>query len=268
MVGLNDADSRQGPPAADENVFGGESRLAKVERVRSIAGSARSLVFAFDDGGAVGHRPGQYVALAAGDGTITLPIADWSRDASTFELVAAPDAPGSECLQGLEVGDRVTIRGPLGNALPLAAMVGNDVLVLVNGNGMAAARPLMQFLLAERARYGKIALLYGAPEPSAILFNDELEAWAKEPGVNVKVTVERGGEGWQGYIGVPTMLIPRLEVDPGNLYAYLAGPSNTYKFMTLAVRARSVPEDRILVLDEARMQAGGEAVLESAALQA
>ena len=83
------------------------------------------------------------------------------------------------------------MRGPYGNAWPLAEAAGRDVVVVAGGIGLAPLRPVVDALLADRERYGAISVLYGGRSPAELLYPDELERWGRE--LDVAVTVDAPG---------------------------------------------------------------------------
>ena len=92
--------------------------------------------------------------------------------------------------------------------------VGRDVVIVAGGLGLAPLRPALYRLLAERARYGKIVLLYGTRSPDDILFRRELEPWRRRLDIEIEVTVDHAIRDWHGNVGVVTTLIPRADVRP------------------------------------------------------
>ena len=60
-------------------------------------------------------------------------------------------------------------------------------------------------LLAERERYGRVALLYGARSPADQLYPDELVRW-RDHGIDVDTIVDHGAAGWPGRVGLVTAL--------------------------------------------------------------
>lgn len=231
-----------------------------VKEAVGISSTHKKLVIASEDGRPFVYGPGQYLRAEGGLKSGCLPIANWSDTEAECEVVCALSEEGSFGSQVAE-RDKVMFRGPLGNTVPVDVFRGNDVVFLVSHEGVVPARSLMHYLLAHRNDFGKIILLYGAPKPAGILFKSELEAWKKSSNMEVKVAVERGGEGWMGYVGVPTMFIPRLNVDPGKTAVFLAGPSHTYKFMVLALRSIQIPAERTALMISERMEMDEPAII-------
>jgi NAD(P)H-flavin reductase len=116
------------------------------------------------------------------------------------------------------------VRGPFGTGWPLEAAEGRDVIVVAGGIGLAPLRPVIYRLMAERERYRRVVLLYGARTPRDILFRRELEHWRSRLDLDVLVTVDRADPSWNGSVGVVTRLISRAPIDPANAVAFLVGP--------------------------------------------
>ena len=77
-------------------------------------------------------------------------------------------------------------------------------LVVAGGLGLAPLRPALYRLLAERRRFGRVALLYGTRSPADILYPRELERWRKRLDLQLEVTVDHAGADWHGHVGVVT----------------------------------------------------------------
>ena len=65
------------------------------------------------------------------------------------------------------------------------------MLIIAGGLGMAPLRPAVVGMLADRARYGRVSVLYGAATPTTSFTADELENWRQRLDVEVEVTVDR-----------------------------------------------------------------------------
>src|SRR5208337_783485 len=65
----------------------------------------------------------------------------------------------------LKPGDQIGVRGPYGSHWPLNEENGRDLVIISGGIGLAPLRPVLYFLMAQREKYRKIVLLYGARAP-------------------------------------------------------------------------------------------------------
>jgi NAD(P)H-flavin reductase len=117
---------------------------------------------------------------------------------------------------------------------------------------------LFNYVLDNRADYGRVILLYGCKEPRELLFGDELLALANRDDVEFKPTVNwcPENEAWTGNIGVITTLIPQVNFEPENTYAIVCGPPVMYKFVLADLKLRNLPDDHIIVSLERRMKCG------------
>jgi NAD(P)H-flavin reductase len=131
-------------------------------------------------------------------------------------------------LAATEVGAAVGARGPFGRGWDLDAAIGHDVVVVAGGIGLAPLKPVVEAVLADRSRFGRVSILVGARTPADLCLADDLAAWAARDDVWVATTVDRlegeGAAGWTGRVGVVTTLLPGASFDPANTVAFVCGP--------------------------------------------
>ena len=197
--------------------------------------------------------PGQFAMLYA-FGAGEAPISVGASDASSGRMVHTIRAVGAvtAALCAAEPGQELGARGPFGAGWPLADAAGADVVVVAGGLGLPPLRPVVEHVLAERLRYGRLSLLYGGRSPGELLYRDELERWGEA--ADVQVTVDAAAAGWRGRVGVVTSLIPRARFDPRRAVAMIVGPEVMMRFTVGALRDRGVPAERIYVSLERSMQ--------------
>lgn len=226
----------------------------RVEEVTRELADTVSLRLAPLDGARPDFRPGQFNMLwAFGVGEAAISISDVETDGSFVHTVRAVGAV-SGALAGLEVGTRVGLRGPFGTGWPLAEARGADVVVVAGGLGLAPLRPAIQALLADRARYGRVAILVGARSPETLLYPEALAAWQRRPDVEVLVTVDHAGADWAGRVGVVPGLVPRAAFDADDCVALVCGPEVMMRFTVAALRHAGVAAERIHVSMERNMK--------------
>ncbi len=164
--------------------------------------------------------------------------------------------PVSSALTRLGPGASLAIRGPLGTGWPMGEAPGRDVVLVAGGLGLAPLRPAIYRLLAERARYGHITLLYGTRSPKDILFRRELYAWRKRGDIAVEVTVDHAVEPWHGHVGVVTGLIGPARFDPRRTLALVCGPEIMMRFAAEALAAAGLAHEAIYLSLERNMKCG------------
>ena len=204
----------------------------------------------------LGHQPGQFVEVSvfgAGEAPISVSSPP-TPDKPTFQLVVRSAGNVTKALAGKKPGDQIGIRGPFGVGFKLKEIYGKDVLFVAGGIGIVPLRSLIWTVLAERQKFGKIYILYGAKRPSDMLFKAELEEWAAIKGVELHVTVDLGDENWTGNIGVITTLFPFINFDPRKTVAAVIGPPVMFRFVLKKLKA--IPESQIYLSLERRMKCG------------
>ena len=201
------------------------------------------------------YAPGQFNMLTA-FGVGEAPISMSGDSAKTGRLIHTIRAVGavSSALTRLGAGAAVGVRGPFGVGWPMHAAVGHDVVVVAGGLGLAPVRPALYRLLAERSRFGKVALLYGTRRPEEILFRSELEEWRRRLDIQIEVTVDHAVGDWYGNVGVATTLIPRARFDPINTIAIVCGPEIMMRFASVGLRDAGVAPGSIYLSMERSMK--------------
>lgn len=155
----------------------------------------------------------------------------------------------------LKVGDVVGIRGPFGTSWPLHAIEGMDVVIACGGIGLPPLRGAIYHIIRNRAKYGKITLLYGARSPKDLMFPAEYESWQKT-NMDMQVTVDRGDDTWTGRVGVVPMWFYHFRVDPHKTAVLTCGPEIMMRFVIYEALARRIPSEHIYVSLERNMKCG------------
>ncbi|MEP0323995.1 FAD/NAD(P)-binding protein [Bauldia litoralis] len=201
--------------------------------------------------------PGQFNMLTAfgvGESAISVSGDPASGDGIVHTIRAVGAV--SRALTGLRAGDSLGLRGPFGVGWPMEQLYGKDVILLAGGIGLAPLRPAIYRLLAERERFGEVAILYGTRSPADILFRSEVESWRQRLDVDVHVTVDHADESWHGQVGVVTTLLPRIAFDPGRTVALLCGPEIMMRFGVQALGSVGVPDEGMYLSMERSMKCG------------
>lgn len=229
-------------------------RQARVLASRQDTKDIWTLDLELEGGAPLPFAPGQFHMLwAFGVGEAPISISgDPARPARIVHTIRAVGAV-TRALVAAGPGDVLGLRGPFGVGWPIEQAQGHDVLVVAGGLGLAPVRPVIYHLLANRARYGRAALVVGARTPEDLLYRDELAAWAAQ-GVQVLITVDAAGPSWRGDVGVVTGLLPRAELDPARTVAVVCGPEIMMKFTAQALAARGVAPARTYLSMERNMK--------------
>jgi NAD(P)H-flavin reductase len=201
--------------------------------------------------------PGQFNMLYA-FGVGEVPISISGDPAAPQNLVHTIRDVGvvTSALRRLKRGDAVGVRGPLGAGWPLEQAAGNDLVIVAGGIGLAPLRSVIYHTIAERARFGKVVLLYGARTPGDLLYKGELEKWRSRFDLDVQVTVDNAAGGWRGDVRVVSTLIPRARFDPLHAVAMICGPEVMMRFTVQELLGRGLAPERISISMERNMKCG------------
>jgi NAD(P)H-flavin reductase len=228
--------------------------VRRVVRARRDLADVWTLEIEPGDGG-FEFAPGQFNMLYAfGVGEAAISIS--GDPAEPERLVHTIRAVGkvSEALTRLKPGDEVGLRGPFGHGWPVEEAAASDVVVVAGGLGLAPLRPAIHRLLAERRRYGRVAILYGTRSPSDILFAHQLEGWRRRLDIDLEVTVDHAGGDWHGNVGVATTLIARTAFDPQHAVSLVCGPEVMMRCAVAALSKAGLPDSAIHLSLERNMK--------------
>jgi NAD(P)H-flavin reductase len=160
----------------------------------------------------------------------------------------------TQALRSLKRGNVLGVRGPFGSHWPVEEAAGSDVVIVAGGIGLAPLRPVIYYLLSNRDKYGRIALVYGARTLQDLLYKPELEKWRGQFDVEVEVTVDTAAVSYRGNVGVVTTLIPRVQFDPLQTVAMVCGPEVMMRFTLRELEARDVRPESIFMSMERNMK--------------
>jgi NAD(P)H-flavin reductase len=190
---------------------------------------------------------------AFGVGEVPISI---SGDPAAGEILHTIRAVGAVTQRLCEAGrgDVIGLRGPYGTTWDLDTSEGDDVVVVAGGIGLPPLRSAIYRVLAERERFGSVALLIGARSERDLVFRQQVEAWRSRFDLHVGVTVDHAGPDWRGRVGVVTDLISRASLRPEHTVALVCGPEVMLRRSAEALGDRGVRVERIQVSLERNMK--------------
>lgn len=232
------------------------------EIVASIPLSADTSLFRlrFDEGVA-DFLPGQFFQLSVpGAGEFPVSPASAADGGGVLEFCVRRVGQVTSLLHTLGPGDRVGLRGPFGKGFPVDEMAGAEILLLAGGLGIAPLRSLLYHLLQETDKYPQVTLMYGAREPAAMLFRDELVALARQERFRLLLTVDfvrdEPVEGNVCTIGLLPALLSGVKVEPASTWVAVCGPPPLYACLVAELASLGFDDERIFLSLERRMKCG------------
>jgi NAD(P)H-flavin reductase len=231
-----------------------------IERIEPLAPGHR--LFTFRPERPLIVAPGQFFEISlAGIGAFPVSACEPVHDGRVRSCIRRAGRV-TAALFRLPEGAGIGLRGPFGNGFPLAAFAGNDALLVAGGLGIAPLRALLHALLADGGRRGRILLLYGAREPDAILFREELAELATSGLIDLHMAVDFTEEfpcrevGVLCRVGVVPELLDEVEFDPARTVAAVCGPPALYRCVLEQLAGTGIPAERIFATLERRMRCG------------
>ena len=199
--------------------------------------------------------PGQFIMLSI-PGVGEAPFAPCSSpyQKSGFQLSVRKIGLVTSALDQIKTNTWLEFRGPYGNGFPLNQMNKKDLVLVAGGTGIAPLASLIEYLIINRKKYGKIYLLYGAKNSKEILFQDRIQRWRKY--IKILLCVEEKTKDWKEDIGLVTDICYKIDTEASKTIAIMCGPPVMYKFMASELEKNGIGADQIYVSMEARMKCG------------
>jgi sulfhydrogenase subunit gamma (sulfur reductase) len=232
--------------------------LTTIRRVEDETPDTRTY---FMDAGPVPWRadylPGQFVELSVfGTGEAPFCLCQSPTRAEHIEVTVRRVGSLTERLHEFQTGDVVGLRGPFGNHFPFERARGHDLVFVGGGIGLPPLRSFINYVLDRRADYGDVHVLYGARTPADRVYKKELEAWAGSDQMEFLETVDVGSAGWTGPVGLVTLLVQQLDVDPARTMAFSCGPPVMLKFVVAELQKLGLQDRNIVTTLERYMKCG------------
>ncbi|MBN1299068.1 MAG: FAD/NAD(P)-binding protein [Actinobacteria bacterium] len=235
--------------------------IATITDIKELTATEKQFIIKIDDEEKrknFNFLPGQFVELTAfgiGEAPFSIPSSPNNKD--YFELCVRNIGSVSAALHRMKPGDKVGIKGPLGKGyFPFEKMMGNNVVIIAGGLGMAPVRSLLLQILEDRKSYKDVTLIYGCVDPQNMLYKDEIENLKKSNDIKVLLTVDRPDDSWNDAVGVCTNLIPQLKYKPEDTYLIVCGPPVMYKFVIIELEEKEYKPENIFLSLERRMECG------------
>jgi len=201
-------------------------------------------------------KPGQFLQVTMfGVGEAPISICSSPLDIPSIQMSVRKIGRVTEAIHEARIGDPVGLRGPYGKGWPVDQLDGRDAVLVAGGIGMAPLRSLVRLMSGPERRTRKIVLCYGARNPSLLMYKNELGDWGRS-GVEVRLTVDQGADGWDGRVGVVTSLLDDLDVDIARSTAYVCGPPVMIKFTMRKLTQLGFEPESIYASLESMMRCG------------
>ena len=232
---------------------------AVITEVREDTPDVKTFTVVAADGGKLfDHMPGQCAMVTVpgvGEAMFSITSSPTQGDFKQFSIKRCGLL--TECLHQLEAGQEIGVRGPFGKAFPVdTEFKGKNLLFIAGGIGLAPLHSVINYVRAHRQDYGTVDILYGSRSADDLVDYDEIiNEWAKEDGINVYLTIDRPQEGWNGNVGFVPSYLKELAFSADKT-AIICGPPIMIKFVLAALIEMGFDKAQVYTTLELKMKCG------------
>ncbi len=205
------------------------------------------------------YVPGQFSELSVfGKGECPIGIASSPTEEGSVKFTVKRMGMVTTTLHDMEVGNKVGIRGPLGNGWPVEEMKGKNIIIIGGGFAFSTLRSLTEYILDENHRddYGNLSVIYGNRNPGELLYQKEINRWQKRDDIKIVLTIDQKAEGWVHKVGYVAPIVREVGPSPDNALTCVCGPPIMIKTTVDVLEELNFNDDQILNSLEMRMKCG------------
>jgi len=202
-------------------------------------------------------KAGQFMELSVpGVGEAPFTPSSSPHQREKMDITVLRTGTVTDALHEMQTGQKLGLRGPYGKGYPVDKLHGKEVLVVGGGVGLAPLRSLIYTLLEDLKKFKRVAIKYGARTPQELCFHREFKDWSSRKGVDMEVTIDVPAPGWDGRVGLVTVLLENLDIDLKNSAAISCGPEVMLKFVTLKLLEEGFRPEQIYLSMNRNMSCG------------
>jgi len=205
------------------------------------------------------YYPGQFAEVGIlGIGEAPFGIASAPCEADLVRFSVKKAGFFTENLHQAEVGDIVTLRGPLGNSWPLERLKGKDVVIIGGGFAFTTLRSLARFIIEpeNRGDFGQVDIVYGNRNPGQMLYKEELASWLARDDINLHLTIDQPAPQWHNHVGFVPQITEKVINPSPKAVALVCGPPVMIKFTLPVLKNLGFTPERIYTSLEMKMKCG------------
>lgn len=154
-----------------------------------------------------------YEITVFGVGEIAISIPGVLRKGEPFEFCIKRTGKVTNAIFQKKVGEVVGLRGPFGKGFPYEEFLGRDVLIVGSGVGIAPVRPMIQKIMENREKFGKVAIIGSAMTYDDLIYRDDFLSWSAVEGVQVFYALNHPTDKVEAHVGYMNDLLPGLGLD-------------------------------------------------------
>jgi NAD(P)H-flavin reductase len=253
---------RRNPLLHNENPY-----IPKITTIKSIvsenaANDIKTFELVFDnqeDYKKFDYIPGQFSELSIfGKGECPIGIASSPTEGNSIKFTVKRMGTVTTALHNMQEGDKIGIRGPLGNGWPIDKMRGKNIVIIGGGFAFSTLRSLTEFILDEEYRdeYEDLLIIYGNRDPGEVLYKREIERWQQRDDIEVVLTIDQEVEEWDYKVGYVAPIVKEVGPSAENALTCVCGPPIMIKTTIDVLEELDFNGEQILNSLEMRMKCG------------
>ncbi len=182
------------------------------------------------------------------------------NDPSYIAFASAPEEPefeflikrnpasggGTIALFESPTGNKIVLKKIVGRGFPVEDHMGNDLVFVAMGTGLAPLRSTLRHLLRSRKEYGRLVVLYGARTVEDFCFENEMATEWRHQGVELRQVISQPNGDWSGPTGYVQSLLDNLVPELNNPVALVCGSSEMIEQTRLRLCALGFASEKIL----------------------
>lgn len=199
-------------------------------------------------------KPGQFIQLSIpGFGEVPFSIASSPTNQERLAVLVQRVGSLTTRLFQAKVGDRLGLRGPLGNGFPSKKFRNKKLVFVSGGCGIAPMHSLMEHIKSSPEKFKRPSFFYGCKTPQELYFAQDYPGWKEF--ADLHFIVEKGNGSWKGPTGVVTDLFKDHSFKREDR-AVICGPPIMIKFVVKELTSQELKTENIYLSLERRMSCG------------
>jgi NAD(P)H-flavin reductase len=205
------------------------------------------------------YIPGQFSELSIfGKGECPIGIASSPTEEGSIKFTVKRMGTVTTAMHNMQEGEKIGIRGPLGNGWPIERMRGKNIIIIGGGFAFSTLRSLTEFILDEKHRddFEKLVVIYGNRNPGEVLYKRDLERWQQRDDIEIVLTIDQEAEGWDYKVGYVAPIVKEVGPSSENALTCVCGPPIMIKTTVDVLKELNFDAKQILNSLEMRMKCG------------
>ncbi len=200
---------------------------------------------------------GQFFEITIfGVGEIAISIPFGPSQKNYFDFCVKKAGRVTTAMHGLQVGDKIGLRGPFGKGFPYEELKGKDILIVGSGVGLAPVRTMIIRIIENKKDFGNLAIIASATSYEGLVYKEDLIKWSEIDGVKVLYALSKPTDKVDAYVGYINDLLPGLGLEWGKTASIICASPRRIKAVAEDLIKLGMKGTNILTSLETHMRCG------------